>query len=479
MPTTTPPPAADRSAIAATPVARLLAGDVAIGSQVRVQGWVRTRRDSKAGMSFIHVHDGSCFEPIQVLAQDTLANYDEIQKLTTACSLVVEGELIASQGKGQSVEIAASRVEIVGWVDDPETYPMSPKRHTMEHLRTYAHLRPRTNLIGAMTRVRDSLAQAVHRFFHREGFYWIHTPIITASDCEGAGEMFRVSTLDMANLPRTEGGAVDWSQDFFGREAHLTVSGQLNVECYCLALSKVYTFGPTFRAENSNTRRHLAEFWMIEPELAFADLATDADLAERFLKSIFHDVLHERSDDLGFFADRVDKECVARLESFVQSSFERMDYTDAIRVLQASGKAFEFPVQWGMDLQSEHERYLTETIVGRPVVVMNYPKDIKAFYMRQNDDGRTVAAMDVLAPGIGEIIGGSQREERLDVLDARLDAMKLPKDDYWWYRDLRRYGSVPHAGFGLGFERTVLYATGIENIRDVIAFPRAPRQAEF
>ncbi len=479
MPTTTAPTSSASTRPAATPVAKLLAGEIAIGSQVRVQGWVRTRRDSKAGMSFIHVHDGSCFEPIQVLAQDTLANYDEVQKLTTACSLIVEGELIASQGKGQSVEIAATLVEIVGWVDDPETYPMSPKRHTMEHLRTYAHLRPRTNLIGAMTRVRDSLAQAVHRFFHREGFYWIHTPIITASDCEGAGEMFRVSTLDLANLPRTEAGGVDWNQDFFGREAHLTVSGQLNVECYCLALSKVYTFGPTFRAENSNTRRHLAEFWMIEPELAFADLAADADLAERFLKSIFHDVLQERSDDLGFFADRVDKGCVARLESFVQSSFERMDYTDAIRVLQASGKAFEFPVQWGMDLQSEHERYLTETIVGRPVVVMNYPKDIKAFYMRQNDDGKTVAAMDVLAPGIGEIIGGSQREERLDVLDARLDAMKLPKDDYWWYRDLRRYGSVPHAGFGLGFERTVLYATGIENIRDVIAFPRAPRQAEF
>ena len=462
-----------------TPVAKLLAGEIAVGTLVRVQGWVRTRRDSKAGMSFVHLHDGSCFEPIQVLAQDTLPNYDEVQRLTTACSLIVEGELIASQGKGQSVEIAASRVEIVGWVDDPDTYPMSPKRHTMEHLRTFAHLRPRTNLIGAMTRVRDSLAQAVHRFFHNEGFYWIHTPIITANDCEGAGEMFRVSTLDLANLPRTDAGGVDWNQDFFGREAHLTVSGQLNVECYCLALSKVYTFGPTFRAENSNTRRHLAEFWMIEPELAFADLAADADLAERFLKSIFRDVLQERSDDLGFFADRVDKGCIARLESFVQSSFERMDYGEAIRVLQASGKAFEFPVQWGMDLQSEHERYLTETIVGRPVVVMNYPKDIKAFYMRQNDDGKTVAAMDVLAPGIGEIIGGSQREERLDVLDARLDAMNLPKEDYWWYRDLRRYGSVPHAGFGLGFERTVLYATGIENIRDVIAFPRAPRQAEF
>ena len=466
-----------------TPIASVLRQALAVGATVRVQGWIRTRRDSKAGLAFLHVHDGSCFDPVQAVAAATLANFADICRLTTGCAVDVIGTIVASPGAGQAVEIAATAVVIVGWVDDPEAYPMSPKRHTMEHLRTHAHLRPRTNLIGAMTRVRDSLAQAVHRFFHDEGFYWIHTPIITASDCEGAGEMFRVSTLDLANLPRTEAGGVDWSQDFFGREAHLTVSGQLNVECYCLALSKVYTFGPTFRAENSNTRRHLAEFWMIEPELAFADLQQDADLAERFLKAIFTDLLRERGDDLGFFAERIDKGCIDRLERFVASSFERMDYGEAVAALEravASGKAsFEFPVRWGIDLQSEHERYLTETLVGRPTVVMNYPKDIKAFYMRQNDDGRTVAAMDILAPGIGELIGGSQREERLDVLDARLDAMGLPKEDYWWYRDLRRYGSVPHAGFGLGFERTVLYATGIDNIRDTIPFPRAPRQADF
>jgi len=327
--------------------------------------------------------------------------------------------------------------------------------------------------------VRNTLAFAVHRFFQQEGFHWIHTPIITASDAEGAGEMFRVSTLDAANPPRTPDGKVDFSQDFFGREAHLTVSGQLNVECYCLAMSKVYTFGPTFRAENSNTRRHLAEFWMIEPEIAFADLHDDADLAERFLKSIFRAALDERGDDLAFFAERVDKDCVKRLEAFVNAPFERMDYTDAIARLEKSKKKFEFPVSWGMDLQSEHERYLAEELVGRPVAVMNYPKGIKAFYMRQNEDGRTVAAMDVLAPGIGEIIGGSQREERLEVLDARIAEMGLNKDDYWWYRDLRRYGTVPHAGFGLGFERAVQYATGVENIRDVIPFARAPRQADF
>ncbi|MEY3015439.1 MAG: hypothetical protein RIT45_4174 [Pseudomonadota bacterium] len=461
-------------------VAELLRGEQAIGTRVEVRGWVRTRRDSKAGMSFVAVHDGSCFDAVQVVAGNGLANYEsEIVRLSTGCSVVARGELVASQGKGQAVEIVAESIEVVGWVDDPETYPMSPKRHTMEHLREFAHLRPRTNLIGAMTRVRDCLAQAVHRFFHSEGFYWIHTPIITASDCEGAGEMFRVSTLDLANLPRGEDGGVDWTQDFFGREAHLTVSGQLNVECYCLAMSKVYTFGPTFRAENSNTRRHLAEFWMIEPELAFADLAADADLAERFLKYLFAAVLRERGDDLSFFQQRIDKGVIDRLEDFVASSFERMDYTDAIAALQKSDKKFEFPVSWGMDLQSEHERWLTEEHVGRPVVVMNYPKDIKAFYMRLNDDEKTVAAMDVLAPGIGEIIGGSQREERLDVLDARLDALDLPKDDYWWYRDLRRFGTVPHAGFGLGFERTVLYATGIDNIRDTIPFPRAPRQADF
>ena len=461
-------------------IADLLAGKAAVGDTVTVKGWVRTRRDSKAGLSFVHVHDGSCFDPIQVVAPADLPNYqDEILHLTTGCAVVATGTLVESQGKGQKYEIQASAIEVVGTVEDPDTYPVSAKRHTFEYLRTVAHLRPRTNTFGAVARVRHRLSMAVHRYFHEHGFFWIHTPIITASDCEGAGAMFKVSSLDLANVPRAE-GAVDFSADFFGKPAHLTVSGQLNVETYCLALGKVYTFGPTFRAENSNTTRHLAEFWMIEPEIAFADLSDDADLAEDFLKYIFRAVLNERADDMAFFAQHIDKECIGRVEAFVNASFERMDYTEAVRSLQeAKSVKFEFPVRWGMDLQSEHERYLTETLVGRPVVVMNYPKEIKAFYMRLNDDGKTVAAMDVLAPGIGEIIGGSQREERLDVLDARLDEMGLNKADYWWYRDLRRYGTVPHAGFGLGFERTILYATGMANIRDVIPFPRTPGNADF
>ena len=461
-------------------ISHLLSGAVPTGTEVTVKGWVRTRRDSKAGLSFVQVHDGTCFAPIQVVAPGGLPNYDgEVIHLTAGCSVVCTGTLVESKGKGQSVEIQAAAVEVVGWVEDPETYPMQPKRHSMEYLREVAHLRPRTNTIGAATRVRNCLAQATHRFFHERGFYWIHTPIITASDAEGAGEMFRVSTLDLANLPRTADGKVDFGEDFFGREAFLTVSGQLNVETYCCAMSRVYTFGPTFRAENSNTSRHLSEFWMIEPEIAFADLQDDADLAEDYLRFIFKAVLDERADDMAFFAQHVQEDAVTRLEGFVQSSFERMDYTDAVAALEKSGKSFEFPVQWGMDLQSEHERYLCEELCRRPVVVMNYPREIKAFYMRLNDDGKTVAAMDVLAPGIGEIIGGSQREERLDVLDARIDAMGLPRESYWWYRDLRKYGTVPHAGFGLGFERAVNYVTGLANIRDVIPFPRAPKSAEF
>jgi len=456
---------------------------VAVGDSVRLQGWVRTRRDSKAGLSFIQLHDGSCFEPAQVVAPGELENYqDAILHLTTGCSVIAKGQVVASEGKRQSVELLASRIEPVGMVDDPDTYPVPAKRHTFEYLREQAHLRVRTNAFSAMARVRHCLANAIHRYYHENGFYWVHTPIITGSDCEGAGEMFRVSTLDLANLPRTNSGDIDFTQDFFGKETHLTVSGQLNVESYCLALSKVYTFGPTFRAENSNTSRHLAEFWMIEPEIAFADLSDDADLAEDFLKYIFRALLEERADDVAFFQQRVDKGCIERLEKFVEASFERMDYTDAIACLEktvADGHKFEFPVKWGMDLQSEHERWLTEEHIGRPVVLMNYPKDIKAFYMRMNDDGKTVAAMDVLAPGIGEIIGGSQREERLDVLDARLEEMNLDKADYWWYRDLRKYGTVPHAGFGLGFERTLIYATGMANVRDVIPFPRTPRTAAF
>ena len=456
---------------------------VAVGDSVRLQGWVRTRRDSKAGLSFIQLHDGSCFEPAQVVAPGELENYqDAILHLTTGCSVIAKGQVVASEGKRQSVELLASRIEPVGMVDDPDTYPVPAKRHTFEYLREQAHLRVRTNAFSAMARVRHCLANAIHRYYHENGFYWVHTPIITGSDCEGAGEMFRVSTLDLANLPRTNSGDIDFTQDFFGKETHLTVSGQLNVESYCLALSKVYTFGPTFRAENSNTSRHLAEFWMIEPEIAFADLSDDADLAEDFLKYIFRALLEERADDVAFFQQRVDKGCIERLEKFVEASFERMDYTDAIACLEktvADGHKFEFPEKWGMGLQSEHERWLTEEHIGRPVVLMNYPKDIKAFYMRMNDDGKTVAAMDVLAPGIGEIIGGSQREERLDVLDARLEEMNLDKADYWWYRDLRKYGTVPHAGFGLGFERTLIYATGMANVRDVIPFPRTPRTAAF
>jgi asparaginyl-tRNA synthetase len=451
-----------------------------VGQRVTIQGWIRTRRDSKAGLSFLAVHDGSCHDPIQVVAPAELPNYQsDVLRITTGCAVSITGEVVASQGKGQSVELRAEALEVVGWVDDPETYPMQPKRHSMEYLREVGHLRVRTNVIGAVTRVRHALAMAVHRFFDERGYTWIHTPIITASDAEGAGQMFRVSTLDLENLPRTPEGKIDFDKDFFGKETRLTVSGQLNVETYCMAMSKVYTFGPTFRAENSNTRRHLAEFWMIEPELAFADLNDDAQLAEDFLKFIFGDLLHRRKDDLAFFEKFVDPTCQKRLEQLVSSKFERMDYTEAVRVLEKSGKAFEFPVKWGIDLQSEHERYLTEEVIKGPVAVMNYPKDIKAFYMRQNPDGKTVAAMDVLAPGIGEIIGGSQREERLDVLDARIAEMGLHVADYNWYRDLRRYGTVPHAGFGLGFERAIQYATGLENIRDVIPFPRAPRQAEF
>ncbi|MEZ5063517.1 MAG: asparagine--tRNA ligase [bacterium] len=464
-------------------VRELLRGDVPVGGDVTVRGWIRTRRDSKAGLSFLQIHDGTAFDAIQVVAPGELSNYaDEILHVTTGCSVIARGKLVESQGKGQSVEIQADTVEIVGWVDDPETYPVSAKRHTFEYLRDVAHLRPRTNTFGAIARVRHTLAQAVHRYFHENEFFWIHTPIITASDAEGAGEMFRVSTLDLANLPRTESGAIDFSEDFFGRESYLTVSGQLNVETYCCALSKVYTFGPTFRAENSNTSRHLAEFWMIEPEIAFADLADDATLAESFLKSIFSALLTERPDDMAFFAQRIDKDCVRRLESFLESSFERLEYSDAIARLEkaaVNGEKFEYAPKWGLDLQSEHERWLTEKHVGRPVVVMNYPKEIKAFYMRLNDDGRTVAAMDVLAPGIGEIIGGSQREERLDVLDARIRETGLEPAVYSWYRDLRRYGTVPHAGFGLGFERAIVYATGMQNIRDVIPFPRTPKSAPF
>src|SRR5579883_193197 len=427
-------------------VRAILAGEAPQNASVTVKGWVRTRRDSKAGISFVHLSDGSAFHPLQVVAPSTLANYtDEVLKLTAGCAVAATGMIVPSPAKGQPFEMQASAI----------------------------------NVIGSATRVRHTLAKAIHRFFDENGFFWVNTPIITSSDAEGAGALFRVSTLDFANLPRTAQGKIDYAKDFFGREAFLTVSGQLNVEAYCLALSKVYTFGPTFRAENSNTSRHLAEFWMVEPEIAFADLAEDATLAERLLKFTFATLLKERADDLAFFDARVEKGLVAKLEGIVASEFARMDYGEAISVLERAKQKFEFPVRWGMDLQSEHERYLTETHVGRPVIVMNYPKDIKAFYMRVNDDGRTVAAMDVLAPGIGEIIGGSQREERLDVLDARLAECGVDKEAYGWYRDLRRYGTVPHAGFGLGFELTLAYVTGLANVRDAIPFPRTPGNARY
>ena len=463
-----------------TSVEHALAGKLPAGGEVTVRGWVRTRRDSKAGLSFVTVSDGSCFAPIQVVVPNTLANYEsEVKRLTASCAVIATGTLVPSQGQGQSYEIQASALQVVGWVDDPETYPIQPKAHSLEFLREVAHLRPRTNLFGAVTRIRHCLSQAVHRFFHEQGYYWITTPIVTTSDAEGAGQMFRVSTLDLANLPRGKDGAVDFSRDFFGKETFLTVSGQLNVEAYCLALSKVYTFGPTFRAENSNTTRHLAEFWMVEPEIAFADLLENAQIAEDFLKYLVRAVHDERADDMAFIAQRVQPDAVTRLEALVNAPFERIDYTDAVTLLQNSGHTFEFPVEWGLDLQTEHERWLTEQHVGRPVVVLNYPEHIKAFYMRLNDDGKTVAAMDVLAPGIGEIIGGAQREERLDVLDSRMAQFGLDPVHYGWYRDFRRYGTVPHAGFGLGFERLVVYVCGLSNIRDAIPYPRAPGSAEF
>ena len=460
-------------------IKQLLAGDVALQTRVQVRGWLRSRRDSKAGISFMAINDGSCFDNIQAVVPAELDNYQaEVLQAGVGCAVAVEGELVASQGKGQAYEIQASRVDIVGWVDDPETYPIAKKRHSFEYLRSVAHLRPRTNTFGAITRLRTTLANAIHNYFFERDFQWINTPLITGSDCEGAGELFRVSTLDLANLPRNDKGGVNFGEDFFGGETFLTVSGQLNVEAYCLAMSKVYTFGPTFRAENSHTSRHLAEFWMVEPEIAFADLNDDAALAEDFLRYLFKTVLDNCEDDLAFFNQFIDKGCIERLQAVAEKNFVRMDYSEAIDILLKSKQKFEYPVSWGLDLQSEHERYLCEQHVGAPVVVMNYPKDIKAFYMRMNDDEKTVAAMDVLAPGIGEIIGGSQREERLDVLDARMAEQDIG-DELWWYRDLRRYGTVPHAGFGLGFERLLSYVTGMDNIRDVIPYPRVPGSADF
>ena len=450
-----------------------------IDSQVTVQGWLRSRRSSKGGFSFLHIHDGSCFGTVQAIADQVLSNYDAIVDSGTGCSVTVTGKLVASQGKGQDREIQADEVIIHGPVDDPESYPISKKQHSFEYLRGVAHLRPRTNTFGAMTRVRHALSAQVHEFFDRNGFFWVNTPIITASDCEGAGDMFRVSTLDMIHRDQDGGPsqADPFKQDFFGSEAFLTVSGQLNLESFACSMGKVYTFGPTFRAENSNTSRHLAEFWMIEPEVAFADLAANADLAERFLSEVIQGVLERCPDDMAFFEERGDEGLIERLTKVCQQTFTRMTYSEAVNLLLETKHTFEFPVTWGADLQSEHERFITEQIIKAPVVVTDYPKDIKAFYMRLNEDEKTVAAMDVLVPGVGEIIGGSQREERLSVLDARMDPRLA--DELWWYRDLRRYGSVPHAGFGLGLERLLLYITGMDNIRDAIPFPRVPGNASF
>lgn len=451
-----------------------------LDKQVTIKGWIRSRRDSKAGLSFLTINDGSCFASLQAIAPSSLPNYEtNVLKLTKDCAVVVTGTLVKSQGEGQSVEIQAESVEVVGWIEDPETYPMSPKRHSMEHLREYAHLRVRTNIMGAVARVRACTAQAIHRFFSEHGFFWLNTPVITASDCEGAGELFRVTTLDLAKPPLTPQGKVDFNKDFFGQETFLTVSGQLNAESYALSIGKVYTFGPTFRAENSNTTRHLAEFWMIEPEMAFADLQDDVKLAEGLLKYVIKAVLTERADDMAFFNEWVDKTCLERLSHVVNSPFQQMTYDRAIEILIDSKKTFAYPVKWGLDLQTEHERFLCEEIVKAPVAIINYPKEIKAFYMRLNDDNKTVAAMDVLVPGIGEIIGGSQREERLDCLDSRITEAGMRVEDYHWYRDLRRYGGAQHAGFGLGFERLVCYLTGVSNIRDVNPFPRAPGYAKF
>ena len=441
-----------------------------------VQGWVKTRRSSRA-VTFVQVNDGSTLRDLQIVVGEDSPFYSVANSLNTGCSVSVIGDVVESQGKGQRFEIQAKEVELIGTAE-PETYPLQKKRHTPEFLREIAHLRPRTNTFGAMARVRNAVAYAIHSFFQERGFQYIQTPIITTSDAEGAGSMFRVTTLDLENLPRLD-GAIDLSEDFFGRSTYLTVSGQLEAEIFAMALSNVYTFGPTFRAENSNTSRHLAEFWMVEPEVAFCELEGLADLAEDFLKYIFGNVLENCAEDMEFFNRWYNEETISTLESIVNSPFERITYTEAVDMLLQSDESFEYPVSWGVDLQSEHERYLTEKRIGRPVIVTDYPKEIKSFYMRLNDDDKTVRAMDVLAPGIGEIIGGSQREERGDVLRNRMRETGLKEEEYYWYLDLRRYGTVPHAGFGLGFERTVQFITGVSNIRDVIPFPRTPKNAEF
>jgi asparaginyl-tRNA synthetase len=446
--------------------------------EVLIQGWVRTRRDSKGGYSFLEINDGSCLKGIQVVIDHELEAYKNFDKeITTGSCVAIVGELVASEGKGQSVEIKASSITVHGSAD-PDKYPLQKKRHSFEFLREIAHLRPRTNTIGAVMRVRSRLAYAIHKFFNERDFVYLHTPIVTASDCEGAGEMFQVTTLDINKPPRND-SQIDYSQDFFGKQTSLTVSGQLEGEIYALALSRIYTFGPTFRAENSNTKRHLAEFWMVEPEIAFCDLDADMDLAQEFLQYLIKDAFENCSDDLEFFNSRIDKELLDNLKLVAESDFERISYTDAIDLLLKCDEKFSYPVEWGCNLQSEHERYLAEKVYKKPVIIFNYPEEIKPFYMKLNEDGKTVRAMDVLLPRLGEIIGGSQREDDLQILTDRMKKKNIDPEEYWWYLDLRRYGSAPHAGFGLGFERLVQFVTGMENIRDVIPFPRTPNNAEF
>lgn len=447
-----------------------------IDSEQTICGWIRTLRQSKT-FGFIELNDGSCFQNLQIVFDDNLPNFNEISKLNIGSSLQVKGNLVETPQAKQPFEIKATSIMVEG-MSAPD-YPLQKKRHTFEYLRTIAHLRPRTNTFSAVFRVRSLLSYAIHKFFHENGFVYVHTPIITGSDCEGAGEMFRVTTLDMENVPKDSNGAVDFSQDFFGKDTNLTVSGQLSAETYCMAFGKVYTFGPTFRAENSNTARHAAEFWMVEPEIAFADLNDDMDLAESMLKYIINYVMENAEKDMAFFNSFIDKGLLERLTLVKNSEFERISYTDAIKVLEKVAHQFQYPVYWGCDLQTEHERYLSEKYFSKPVFVTDYPKDIKAFYMRLNDDEKTVAATDLLVPGVGEIIGGSQREERLDILEQRINEMGLPMEDYWWYLELRKYGGTKHAGFGLGFERALMYITGMQNIRDVIPYPRTVNHAEF
>lgn len=449
-----------------------------LGKEVTVKGWIRTIRNQKT-FDFIELNDGSTLSNFQVIIEPNIPGYaNEIANLTTGAAVSVTGKIVESPGKEQSLEMQASSISLIGKCD-PETYPLQKKRHTFEFLRTIAHLRPRTNTFGAVTRVRNAIAFATHQFFQDRGFLYIQTPVITGSDCEGAGQMFQVTTLDIANPPKSAQGKIDYLQDFFAKPTYLTVSGQLGGEVFACALSDIYTFGPTFRAENSNTSRHLAEFWMIEPEMAFAELTDNMDCAEAYLKHILKYVLENCQEDMQFFDKYISPGVIQRLQHIVDTPFERINYTEAIRILEKSGKKFEFPVSWGLDLQSEHERYLAEEFFAKPIILTDYPKQIKAFYMRANEDNKTVAAMDVLVPKIGEIIGGSQREERLDYLEAKLKEVGLPAEEYWWYLELRKYGSVPHAGFGAGFERLIQFATGMENIRDVIPFPRYPGNANF